>query len=197
MMRGKFKILILVLVFFGNELIFAEQMIIDDMRSVKGEPQGEYCENDMTRWCLVTDQVMGGVSTGILKISETDTGFFLSLTGDVSTKNNGGFIQIRRTIENHPIDIEFKGVRLKVRGNNQKYSVHVRTKYLFLPWQYYSAIFIANSKWRVVSIDFSEFSKSNFYQPNKFSSKDIKTIGIVAIGRDFKADVDIASIEFY
>ena len=51
-------------------------MIIDDMRSVKGEPQGEYCENDMTRWCLVTDQVMGGVSTGILKISETDTGFF-------------------------------------------------------------------------------------------------------------------------
>ena len=49
----------------------------------------------------------------------------------------------------------------------------------------------------MVSIDFSEFSKSNFYQPNKFSSKDIKTIGIVAIGRDFKADVDIASIEFY
>ena len=86
---------------------------------------------------------------------------------------------------------------MKVRGNNQKYSVHVRTKYLFLPWQYYSAIFIANSKWRVVSIDFSNFSKSNFYQPNKFSSKDIKTIGIVAIGGDFKADVDIASIEFY
>ena len=196
-MREKFKILILVLMVFGNEIIFAEQMIIDDMRSVKGEPQGEYCENDMTRWCLVTDQVMGGVSTGILKISETDTGFFLSLTGDVSTKNNGGFIQIRRTIENHPLDIELKGVSWKVRGNNQKYSVHVRTKYLFLPWQYYSAIFIANSKWRVVSIDFSEFSKSNFYQPNKFSSKDIKTIGIVAIGRDFKADVDIASIEFY
>ncbi len=196
-MREKLGIFILVLLIFGNKSIFAEQMIIDDMSSVKGEPLGEYCENDVTHWCLVSDQVMGGVSAGILKISETDTGFFLSLKGDVSTKNNGGFIQIRRTIENHPSDIEFKGVRVKIRGNNQEYSVHVRTKYLFLPWQYYSATFIATSKWHTVNLDFAEFSKSNFYQPNKFSSKDIKTIGIVAIGRDFKADIDIGSVEFY
>ena len=42
---------------------------------------------------LITDNVMGGVSQGELKWSRHNEMPCLSLTGDVSTDNNGGFIQ--------------------------------------------------------------------------------------------------------
>ena len=41
------------------------------------------------------------------------------------------------------------------------------------------------------------FKRSNFYQPRVFKSKDIATLGIVAYGRDYEADIDLAKIEFY
>ena len=75
-----------------------------------------------------------------------------------------------------------------MRGNNEKYAVHIRTKYLFLPWQYYEATFTANDEWKVIELPLKDFKKSNFYQPSVVSSVDIQTIGIVAIGRDFNAD---------
>ena len=44
---------------------------------------------------------------------------------------------------------------------------------------------------------FESFKKSNFYQPTNVASQDIKTIGIVAIGKEFTAQIDLASIELY
>ena len=89
----------------------------------------------------------------------------------------------------------FKAVKIKVRGNNEQYAVHLRTKYLFFPWQYYESIFMADDKWQTIELPLKNFNKSNFYQPSKISSIDINTIGIVAIGRDFQADVDLSFIE--
>ena len=74
---------------------------------------------------------------------------------------------------------------------------HIRTKYLFLPWQYYEAAFQATGTWTTIELPFAAFRKSNFYQPSYVSSQDIKTIGIVAIGREFVAEIDLASIELY
>ena len=48
-----------------------------------------------TFWRGFTDRVMGGVSTGMSKIETIDGRLALHLTGDVSTKNNGGFIRPR------------------------------------------------------------------------------------------------------
>ena len=48
-----------------------------------------------------------------------------------------------------------------------------------------------------IELPFTTFKKSNFYQPSSVSSQDIKTIGIVAIGKEFKAQIDLASIELY
>ena len=86
---------------------------------------------------------------------------------------------------------------MRIRGNNQEYAVHIRTKYLMLPWQYYQSVFQASDQWTTVEIPFESFKKSNFYQPSSVVSQDIKTIGIVAIGREFKAQIDLASIELY
>ena len=99
--------------------------------------------------------------------------------------------------ENHPKNKSFKGVRLRVRGNNHEYAVHLRTKYLLLPWQYYNATFQATDQWMTIELPFKSFKKSNFYQPTSVVSQDIKTIGIVAIGKKFEAQIDLASIELY
>ena len=47
------------------------------------------------RWVFFTDRVMGGVSSGSLKLVEEKGDKFYKMTGDVSTANNGGFIQFR------------------------------------------------------------------------------------------------------
>ncbi len=95
----------------------ADGFIVDDMVVMQGEPEGKCCANSVSQWCLVTDQVMGGISQGKLEILDADVGFFLQLSGQVSTDNNGGFIQIRTKIEGHPEKKNFKGVRIRVSGN--------------------------------------------------------------------------------
>ena len=119
------------------------------------------------------------------------------MQGNVSTKNNGGFLQFRTKINNHPDGKLYKGIRIQVRGNNEEYALHIRTKYLFLPWQYYQSNFIATHEWQVIELPLKDFKKSNFYQPTDVSSIDIQTIGVVAIGRNFQANIDLRYIELY
>ena len=62
-------------------------------------------------WVLITDNVMGGVSEGELKIISDDKKFF-RLEGTVSTKNNGGFIQFRSLFNLNEND--FSGIKFTV-----------------------------------------------------------------------------------
>lgn len=190
-------LLFFVFILISNN-VYSDNMIIDDIEnSNSSAEQKDYCENTVTKWCFVTDKVMGGVSEGSLKLIKEDNTAYYNMQGDISTANNGGFIQFRTMIQNHPKDKLFKGIRIKVRGNNEEYAIHLRTKYLFLPWQYYESKFMANNEWKIIELPFSSFIKSNFYQPSSVSSIDVQSIGIVAIGRNFKANIDLASIELY
>ena len=49
-------------------------------------------------WKIITDQVMGGISQGQFNYKKIGDHDVVILTGSVSTKNNGGFIQIRRNL---------------------------------------------------------------------------------------------------
>ena len=53
-----------------------------------------------TNWKMITDQVMGGISQGQFNFQKIGYDDAVILTGKVSTKNNGGFIQIRRNLKN-------------------------------------------------------------------------------------------------
>ena len=190
-----FSFLLLTLISINFSM--AENMIIDDMKNQSGKPDEEFCEGGNAKWCFVTDKVMGGISKGSLDFKKENEIYFYRMTGELSLENNGGFIQFRTKVENHPREKSYKGVRLRVRGNNNEYAIHIRTKYLLLPWQYYESTFQAMDEWSTIELPFSSFGKSNFYQPSSVSSQDIKTIGIVAIGREFEAQIDLASIELY
>tara|TARA_Y100000589_G_C27116759_1_gene614580 strand:- start:658 stop:1149 length:492 start_codon:yes stop_codon:yes gene_type:complete len=139
-------------------------------------------------WILITDDVMGGVSKGELKIISEDKKFF-RLEGIVSTENNGGFIQFRSLFDIN--DNDFSGISFTTRGNNQTYFIHVRTKYTFLPWQYYSSEFNVSEDWDNKILNFQSFKKSNFYQPGTFDSSEITSIAFVAFGRDHDVKLDI------
>ena len=196
-MNMRFLQSIFLLTFLMGSISLADNMIIDDMKNQSGQPDEEFCEGGNAKWCFVTDKVMGGLSEGSLEIKKEGNNYFYRMTGELSLENNGGFIQFRTKIKNHPKNKSFKGVRLRVRGNNHEYAVHVRTKYLLLPWQYYNSTFKVTNEWTTIELPFQSFKKSNFYQPTSVVSQDIKTIGIVAIGKKFKAQIDLASIELY
>ena len=176
------KLLIMSLILFLNTA--NASMIIDNLENSKNR-----------NWVYFTDTVMGGVSQGKLAFMNENGENFYRMTGNVSTENNGGFIQFATGIEK--IDKNFEGIKLRVRGNNENYQLHLRTKYTPAPWQYYSAEFNVTNEWKEVFIPSTTFKKSNFYQPGKFKSSNIKSIGIVAIGKDFEAEIDLGRIELY
>ena len=153
-------------------------------------------ENPDTRqWSYFTDTVMGGVSTGQLQYFDEDGEKFYRMTGIVSTENNGGFIQFATRIKN--VTDDYEGIKIKVRGNNENYQIHLRTRYTPAPWQYYSKEFKVVNNWKEILLPFSEFKKSNFYQTKAFSPSSLRSIGIVAVGKDFEAEIDLSSIELY
>ena len=152
-------------------------------------------EKFFRNWEYISDQVMGGVSIGKAEIKKEENNYFLRLSGNVSTENNGGFIQVRSKISG--LSDNFKGLRLKVKGETSAYFIHIRTNFLFLPWQYYSGEFLVDSEWKEIEILFKDFKKSNFYQPSSFDASEIESIGFVAFGKDFDAKLDIMEAELF
>lgn len=152
--------------------------------------------SSQNQWKFFADTVMGGVSSGRVEFLAENGVSFARLSGSVSTENNGGFIQIRKRLRDDIPD-NAKGIRLKVRGNNQPYFVHIRTSGTILPWQYYQAQFDANSNWRELRIPLSQFKRSGSAIRKDIKPQSIKSIGIVAFGRDHKAKVEVSEIGIY
>ena len=156
----------------------------------------DFVSSENLRWSFVTDQVMGGVSTGTFKIISNSQASFLQMKGNVSTENNGGFIQVRTSIGKSEAE-KSKGVVLTLRGNSQAYFIHIRTNWTMLPWQYYQAEVFATDSWNTVRIPFSNFKSSSSVLPGKFGARNIRSIGIVAYGRNHEALIDISEIGLY
>ena len=152
--------------------------------------------NPEKRWSFIADTVMGGVSTGQVRFTKENRSAYAGMTGQVSTQNRGGFIQVRKQLSDTPSD-GAKGVRLIVRGNGQKYFVHLRTSGTILPWQYYQGGFDTTEVWTEVSIPFSAFKASGRMIRSEVRASSLKSIGIVAYGRDHQADIEIQEIGFY
>ena len=166
-------------------------LIIDD-RSNK-----DMTSNLGTKWQLVTDGVMGGLSQGQLTLDNYKGRNCLRMRGTVTTENNGGFVQIALSLsEQGDFDASaYTGVEIEVAGNNELYNIHFRTGDLWFPWQSYRSSFTAAGDWQTYRIPFSELEKYKTF--HKFSQDDIKRIGLVAIGREFQADLCLADIRFY
>ncbi len=172
-------------------IALAKNLFIDDRTS------GNLSSNLGTQWRMVTDQVMGGVSNGQLTLDNFKGKKCLRMRGDVSTDNNGGFVQMALDLTNNgAFDASsYAGVEIIVYGNNEHYNVHFRTTDLGLPWQSYRYSFKAIPGWQTIRIFFKDINA--YRTTTKFHKDKLKRIGLVAIGRNFKADLCVASIKLY
>ena len=84
----------------------------------------DFLNNPSGRWEFITDQVMGGISTGRVDFISEGVDSYARMTGNISLENNGGFIQIWREVENY-FEEPSEGIELNIRGNNQQYFVHI------------------------------------------------------------------------
>lgn len=155
-----------------------------------------FTANPAGRWLYFADTVMGGKSTGRVEFTSEGSRSFARMTGKVTTENNGGFIQIRRDMDDR-LAKGLTGVRVFVRGNEQEYFVHLRTRGTRLPWQYYQASFYAGSGWQEVVIPFAEFEASGNFLRKTPSSQSIKSVGIVAFGREHEVALDVSEVGFF
>ena len=151
--------------------------------------------DNLNLWEYIADDVMGGVSKGNVKFQSIEGGNIALLQGNVSTENNGGFIQIRRALRD--IDLhEAKSVKIIAKGNDQAYFVFLRTTGTVLPWQYYSAEFKVTKNFEEFILPIDEFKKSGLLMSGKVNPKNITSIGLVAFGRDHQAELHVKEVEF-
>ena len=169
-----------------------EKTLIDDFSSNVSKSKNGL------EWTFITDQVMGGVSTGKMEFMEHESRSCLHMKGDVSLKNRGGFIQVRSNLnpKEKLFDASaFDGIYLRVKGNNEPYSLHLRTSNTWFPWQHYQARFRTNGTWQEIMIAFEQFEPVSLKK--SLNRKKLKTTAVVAIKKEFKADIYIDEIGFY
>jgi hypothetical protein len=150
-----------------------------------------------SNWQLLTDQVMGGVSRGIMAREAIAGRAAIRMRGDVSLENNGGFIQIALDLspDGGSVDAsDWRGIELDVFGNDEQYGVHLRTDALRRPWQSYRQIFKACARWRTVQLPFDNFVPHRTDIP--LDTHQLRRIGLVAIGRAFAPDLALGGLRF-
>lgn len=176
---------------FGGRGVDAAGLLVDDFS--RDEPVSALG----TTWRVVTDRVMGGESDARMVLRVIDGRRALCLGGDVSLANGGGFAQL--ILDLTPSDVldasRFAGVRLVVRGNDEAYNLHLKTTATTRPWQSYRASFKTGPQWREVRLPFSGFS------PHRVEAaldvRRLRRLGVVAIGREMRAEICIAEVAFY
>lgn len=153
----------------------------------------DFTDGEASGWSYVSDRVMGGVSNGDAQfLSEGDT-TFARLAGEVSTANNGGFIQIRRPLS-EPLPAGSTGLTLTLRGNGEHYYIHLRPQGSRRPWHYFAASFEAPEGWSEVTLNWSDFKAQGGLSAD-FDPTQITSMGIVAYGADYEAELDVKLVE--
>ncbi len=167
-------------------------MLLDDFSS------SELASNLGTRWRAVSDAVMGGISQAAMRYDRLDGRRCLRLTGEVRLENNGGFIQMALDLADSGRYFDasdFKGLRVTVRGNGERYSAHLRTSDTARPWESYRFHFRAAPVWEEIDLPFEQF------QPHRVKAtldvKRLRRLGLVAIGRRFDADLAVSKLSLY
>ena len=152
-----------------------------------------YAQNsdNNTSWYAYTDQVMGGKT----ELSANFEEGVVKLDGEVTTKNNGGFVRLAHRPDE--INKNAKGIKFKAKGNNEAYEVHVTLKGMKMPpWSYLSTSFDVDDQWNEYEILFSDLKKNGMMVAS-MKPKNIREISIAGYGRDFNVDLELRDIELF
>ena len=148
-------------------------------------------------WEYVADTVMGGVSRGRAERETVAGRTAMHLTGMVSLENNGGFVQMAFDLANGAtFDASgYSGLSIDVLGNGARYDVRVRTDALTRPWQSFRAEFQAPPYWSTIDVAFGDLVAHR--TEAVFDPSQVRRIGILAVGREMRADIAVSAVRLY
>lgn len=150
-------------------------------------------EKTRLEWGVVNDDVMGGVSTSRISVSENNT---LLFTGNVSLENNGGFASLRSPLNDYDLS-NYEGFLIKLKGDGKDYSLSFRQTNYFTGYNYNLRFKTEESVWQVIKLPFKDF-KLKYYgkevndTPNA-DTKEIKQISLLISDKQqgpFKIEIE-------
>lgn len=163
----------------------AEQLI-DVYRATLHEP---------SPWNLISDQVMGGVSSAVLHTDERHHSPCTRLVGRTSLDNNGGFVQMKLNIDANELSADYKGLFIELAGSAHDYNLHVKTAQLTRPWQSFRYTLPVEPQWTRFIVPFEQLLAHR--TEAELQPAEIKSVAVVAIGQEFDVDVCVRRFGFF
>lgn len=110
--------------------------------------------SSLQNWVVVDDVVMGGVSSGTLKLNEDGFGVF---QGSISLDNNGGFSSLRYRFPKISVK-NYTQIVIKLKGDGKNYQFRIKSN----SSNYYSYIkpFSTSGEWQEITIPLNEMYAS-------------------------------------
>ena len=142
-----------------------EQQLIDLYRAAQDQP---------SPWMVISDQVMGGVSSAALQQEVRHDSYCSCLIGRTSLENNGGFVQMKFDIEPSDVRADYQGVFIELYGSAHDYNLHVKTTQLSLPWQSFRCTLSVEPQWTRFIVPYQQLSAHRTdakLQPAQISSR--------------------------
>ncbi len=154
-------------------------------------------------WVVVTDRVMGGVSTA--KAETLDKGA-LKFTGELSLENNGGFTSTRVLIDAlNPGKV--KSLEFKVLGDGREYSLTMRsTRYGRQGLNYQQTFQTEKGKTTTVELEMEKFFPKAYgrslpqYPPLYLQNIPVDVVGLLLADKNpgsFEIEIETIHVRFY
>jgi len=149
-------------------------------------------------WQAVNDGVMGGVSEGKFKITDTKT---LEFFGTLSLENNGGFASVRTKAKKLGLG---KGdtVVAKVRGDGREYTLNLYLNKPLMAFSYRATMQTKKDEWIEVKVPLDKFVATSFGSPVKdagvMKPEEVNALGFMLSEKKvgpFKMEVEWIKVE--
>ena len=139
--------------------VLALLMVTTAMAEDKLIPLFDFTEADPAKqWQTVNDGVMGGVSEGKFKITDTKT---MEFFGTLSLENNGGFASVRTKAKKLSLE---KGDTLvaKIRGDGRQYMLNLYPNKQRMAYSYRATVQTKKDEWIEVKVPLAKFEATSF-----------------------------------
>ena len=162
-------------------------------------PLFDFTEADAAKqWQTVNDGVMGGVSEGKFKVTESKT---MEFFGTLSLANNGGFASVRSKAKK--LDLE-KGDTLvaKVKGDGREYTLNLYPNRSRTAFSYRATVQTKKDEWIEVKVRLDDFEATSFgrvvREAGAVKPEEISSVGFLLGDKKagpFKLDVEWIKVE--
>lgn len=120
-----------------------------------------------SKWRIVNDGVMGGLSSSKILLNDNGKIFF---SGTVSLKNNGGFASLRSPIKDYNFE-NYSGIEIRIKGDGKIYSVSMKETSYFTGSFYTANFQTIKNEWVTLKSPFDKFSLYYFGRKVQTNSK--------------------------